>query len=77
MPTPAGRPRPSEPVATSTQGSRGVGWPSSLLPRARKLSSSSSPSTPAARYIAYSSGEAWPLEKISRSLPGWSGTVKS
>ena len=31
-PTPAGRPSPSDPVATSTQGSRGVGCPSSRLP---------------------------------------------
>ena len=28
MPTPAARPWPSEPVATSTNGRRGVGWPS-------------------------------------------------
>ena len=30
-PTAMGRPWPSEPVATSTQGSLGVGWPSSRL----------------------------------------------
>ena len=31
MPTPIGSPCPSEPVATSTQGMSGVGWPSSML----------------------------------------------
>ena len=35
IPTPIGRPWPSEPVATSTQGMRGVGWPSSMLPSLR------------------------------------------
>ena len=34
-PTPMGRPWPSEPVATSTHGSTGVGWPSSRLPQRR------------------------------------------
>ena len=34
-PTPIGRPWPSEPVATSTYGSTGVGWPCSRLPRRR------------------------------------------
>ena len=33
IPTPIGRPWPSEPVATSTHGMAGVGWPSSM-PRA-------------------------------------------
>ncbi len=44
-------PWPSEPVATSTQGSTGVGWPSSLEPNWRKVSSSSSLIAPAARNI--------------------------
>ncbi len=64
MPTPIGRPWPSEPVATSTQGSTGVGWPSSRLPNLRNVSSSSSVIAPAALYIEYSSGDAWPLEKM-------------
>src|SRR5215510_12608039 len=41
MPTPYGNPWPSEPVATSTQGSTGTGCPSSLLPNFRNVSSSS------------------------------------
>jgi hypothetical protein len=52
MPTPYGRPCPSEPVATSTHGIRGVGWPSKMLENWRYVSSSSSEITPAARYIA-------------------------
>ncbi len=36
-PTPMGRPWPSEPVATSTQGSTGVGWPSMRLPSWRSV----------------------------------------
>ena len=47
-PAATGRPCPSDPVATSTQGSTGVGWPSSRLPSLRKLSSSSSVIAPAA-----------------------------
>ena len=51
-PTPTGRPWPSEPVATSVGGMRGVGWPSSLLSRLRKVSSSSSVIAPTALSIA-------------------------
>ena len=47
-PTAIGRPWPSEPVATSTQGRIGVGWPSSRLPSLRKVRSSSSVIAPAA-----------------------------
>ncbi len=47
-PTPIGRPWPSEPVATSTQGRSGVGWPSSREPNLRKVSSSSSSIAPTA-----------------------------
>jgi hypothetical protein len=32
---------------------------------------------PAARYTEYSSGEAWPLEKIRWSLQGLAGSSKS
>jgi hypothetical protein len=48
-PTEIGSPCPSEPVATSTHGSTGVGWPSRRLPKRRKESSSSSEIAPAAR----------------------------
>ena len=52
--TPAaiGRPWPSEPVATSVGGMRGVGWPSSREPSLRKVSSSSSSILPVALSIA-------------------------
>ena len=77
MPTPTGSPWPSEPVAVSTHGSRrGVGCPSSRLPSLRKVSSSSSSMAPAALYAAYSSGEACPLERTKRSLPGCCGAVE-
>ena len=48
MPTEIGRPWPSEPVATSTQGISGVGWPCRREPNSRKVSSSSSSIAPAA-----------------------------
>ena len=35
MPRPIPRPWPSDPVAASTYGKRGVGWPSSRLPKRR------------------------------------------
>ena len=64
-PTPSGSPWPSEPVATSTHGSTGVGWPSSREPNRRyPVISSSSETTPAALNMEYSSGDACPLEKI-------------
>ena len=51
-PTPSGSPCPSEPVATSTHGSTGVGWPSSREPNRRyPVISSSSDTTPAALNI--------------------------
>ena len=52
MPTPIGKPWPSEPVATSTQGSTGTGCPCSRLPNCRYVISSSSEIAPAARKIA-------------------------
>ena len=64
-PTPSGSPWPSEPVATSTHGNTGVGWPSSREPKRRyPVISSSSEMTPAALNIAYSNGDACPFEKI-------------
>ena len=47
-PTAIGRPWPSEPVATSTHGMIGTGWPSNFEPNLRKLSRSSSLIAPAA-----------------------------
>src|SRR2546426_362799 len=52
-PPPAiGSPWPSEPVATSTQGSAGVGWPCKRDPNLRKVSISSSVITPTALKMA-------------------------
>ena len=73
IPTPIGRPCPSEPVATSTHGSTGVGWPSRREPNCRYVPNSSSLRTPAARKSPYTSGEAWPFEKIRRSFAGLFG----
>ena len=47
-PTAIGSPWPSEPVATSTHGITGTGWPSNFEPKRRKLSRSSSVIAPAA-----------------------------
>ena len=72
-PTPIGSPCPSDPVATSTHGRTGVGWPSSREPNCRYVMNSSSEIAPAARNRPYTSGEAWPFEKISRSFAGLFG----
>ena len=65
-------------MATSTHGSTGVGWPSSLEPNRRyPVISSSSDTTPAALNIEYSKGDACPLEKIRWSLAGLSGCCQS
>src|SRR5215218_2683457 len=77
MPTPIGSPWPSEPVATSTSGTFGIGWPWSRDPSFRKVRSSSSSMTPTALSIAYSSGDAWPLENTTWSLLGSSGRSTS
>ena len=47
-----GSPWPSDPVATSTHGRTGVGWPSSRLPSFRYVMSSASVMAPAARKSA-------------------------
>ena len=52
MPIAIGRPWPSEPVATSVGGIRGVGWPSRREPSLRKVSSSASSILPVALSIA-------------------------
>src|SRR3569833_96893 len=78
MPTPIGRPCPSEPVATSTHFRVcGFGWPSRRLPNLRRVSSSASSMAPAALYIEYSTGHAWPLLKIRWSLLGFLGLFQS
>ena len=51
-PTEIGRPWPSEPVATSTHGSTGTGWPSNFEPNLRNESRSSSEIAFAALSIA-------------------------
>ena len=77
-PTPSGSPWPSEPVATSTQGSAGVGWPSSRESNRRYLViSSSSETTPTALNTEYSSGDACPLEKMRWSLLSACGLSQS
>ena len=48
MPTEIGRPWPSEPVATSVGGMRGVGWPSRRESSLRNVRNSSSSIAPAA-----------------------------
>ena len=77
IPTEIGSPWPSEPVATSTQGMIGVGWPWRREPSLRNVSSSSSVIAPAALKIEYTSGEAWPFENTRWSFSGFSGRSKS
>src|SRR4051794_16472931 len=55
----------------------GIGWPWSRLCSLRNVSSSWSSTTPTALSIAYSRGDAWPLEKIRWSLFGLSGRSTS
>ena len=52
IPTAIGMPCPSEPVATSTHGSTGVGWPCTRAPSFRNCMSSRSSIAPAARNTA-------------------------
>ncbi|TWH70484.1 hypothetical protein JD77_05509 [Micromonospora olivasterospora] len=78
IPTPTGRPWPSDPVATSTQGSAGVGCPCRREPNCRYVSTNSwSVIAPTALKTEYSSGEAWPLEKTRWSLPRWQASAQS
>jgi hypothetical protein len=63
--------------AASTYGISGVGWPSKREPNSRRVRSSSSLTTPTALYMAYSSGQAWPFEKIRWSLSGRLGFCQS
>jgi hypothetical protein len=77
MPTAEATPWPSDPVATSTQGSTGRGWPSSRLPGLACVSSSASSIAPIALSQAYWSVEAWPFDSTNRSFPGWAGSATS
>ena len=77
MPIAAQMPWPSEPVATSTNGSRGVGWPSRSESIRRSFSSSARSNAPASAHAAYRIGAAWPFDSTKRSLPGWRGSCGS
>ncbi len=76
-PTPAASPCPSDPVARSTHGSRGVGCPSRSLVSSRSVSVDSRETMPTSAQAAYSSGAACPLERMKRSLSGRSASVGS
>src|SRR5438477_10609033 len=69
-PTAIGRPWPSEPVATSTHGIAGVGWPCRREPNLRKVISSVAVMAPTAVNIAEHGGDAWPLEQIRWPVVG-------
>ena len=73
MPIAAQMPCPSEPVATSTKGSRGVGCPSRSQSSLRSERSSSRVRKPASAQAAYSSGAAWPFDSTKRSLSSCCG----
>ena len=66
MPAAAQSPCPSEPVATRTQGTRGVGCPSSGLSNRRSVARSWS-IAPASFRTAHRMGAAWPLESTNTS----------
>ena len=77
IPTAIGSPWPSEPVATSTNGSRGVGWPSRSDPIVRSFRSSPRSNAPASAHAAYNTGAACPFDRMNRSLSGWRGSLGS
>ena len=63
IPRPAASPCPSDPVATSTNGRRGVGCPSRSESIRRSLRSSARSKAPASAHAAYSSGARVPLRE--------------
>src|SRR5688572_26337363 len=67
MPAAAESPCPSEPVATLTQGTSGVGWPSSGLVDLRNESGSSE-IAPASLNAAQRIGAAWPFDITNASV---------
>src|SRR5258706_3091014 len=77
IPTDAQIPWPSDPVATSTNGNRGVGWPSRSQEISRSSSSSERSNASASAHAAYKSGAAWPFESTKRSAPGCFGSLGS
>src|SRR6185436_14588143 len=77
MPTAAQMPCPSEPVATSTNGSRGVGCPSRSESIRRSFNSSARSNAPASAQAAYRSGAACPFESTNRSLTVFLGSCGS
>src|SRR6266511_3635784 len=77
LPTAAQMPWPSEPVATSTKGSFGVGWPSRSDPICRSVSSSRRSNAPASAQAAYRIGAACPFDNTNRSLSGLAGSFGS
>src|SRR5580704_2591367 len=77
LPIAAQMPWPSDPVATSTKGKRGVGCPSRSDPIVRSFSSSLRSNAPASAQPAYRSGAAWPFESTNRSLSSWWGSFGS
>src|SRR5882724_2452055 len=77
MPTPTLKPCPSEPVATSTKDSRGVGCPSRSLFNSRNVFRCSRGKSPNSAQAAYSSGAACPFDKIKRSLLAYRGSFGS
>ena len=72
-----GRPWPSEPVATSTQGSSGVGWPCRREPNSRKVSSSSSSIAPAALRARRAAARRGPWRRRGGRCAVFSGRAKS
>jgi hypothetical protein len=77
MPIPAGSPCPSDPVATSTNGNRGVGCPSKSDPIVRSFSSSDRSNAPASAQAAYRIGAACPFDSTNRSAPACRGRFGS
>ena len=76
-PMAAGSPWPSEPVATSTKGKCGVGWPSRSESICRRVSNVSREIAPAAAHAAYRIGAACPFERTNTSLFGSRGDAAS
>src|SRR5580658_4592908 len=66
-PAPTDNPCPREPVAASTPGIHGVGWPSISLSIVRSVISRPTGITPASASTAYKIGAAWPFDSTKRS----------
>jgi hypothetical protein len=77
VPIAAQMPCPSEPVATSTKFSRGVGCPSRSDPIWRSFISSARSNAPASAQAEYRIGAACPLDSTKRSLCGFFGSFGS